>query len=276
MTMKTYLLASEAPDITLRSWNVEPTVLLGLALVVGLYAGALYRNQQLRLPDPLEWWRPLCFLAGLAAIFVALASPLDLGADSYLLTLHMAQHALLGTLAPPLLVLGIPPFIARNLSTLPVLNRVLLLAHPIPAGMLFVANMWFWHIPPIYNVTTDYLVAHIAMHLSFVAAGLLFWWPLVQEWPREVRMSRGMKLVYLLATGHPMALLAALFFGTPTVLYDHYETTRNLWGISPIEDQQYAGLIMGALGESAGFIAFSYLFLKLMAEDDEPTVPAPA
>ena len=256
----------EAPDLTLGSWSFEPTSLLLIALAAGLYGGALVRQRTF---EPIEWWRPLCFASGLAVIFIALSSPLDLGADEYLLSLHMVQHALLGTIAPPLLILGVTPWMARTLSQTPGVGRAMLLTHPVPAGILFVFNMWFWHIPPIYNEAVDVLAVHIVMHIAFITTGLLYWWPVIQRWPAQIRMSTGVKIAYLVLTGHPMVLLAALFFATPDALYPHYEGTRQLWGLSPLEDQQLAGLVMGALGETAGFIAFTYFFLKLWDEEQE-------
>lgn len=262
-------------ELTWSSWSFEPTVVLGLALVAGLYAGDLLRRRRINSEPATDWWRPLCFAAGLAVVFVALSSPLDLGADSYLLMLHMSQHALLGTVAPPLLLLGLSPRLVRRLASTFPLDRLLLLAHPLSAGFLFIANMWFWHIPVIYDTAIDNLALHVTMHLAFIGTGLLFWWPVIHEWPEQIRVSRPGKMIYLLVTGFPMGLLAVFFFASPDVLYDHYETTPGLWGISPLADQQIAGLIMGAFGETASFIAFSYLFLRLMEEGDaDTTVPA--
>ena len=253
-----------AEDLTWSSWSFEPTVLLGIALVAGGYT-ALFRRC-VDEGDVVPWWRPAAFTAGIMVLFLALSSPLDLAADSYLLLMHMAQHALLATVAPPLLILGLTPGMARTFSGLPVVRWLLMAAFPLAAAFLFIANMWFWHIPPIYDAALDILAVHVVMHICFIATGLLFWWPVIQDWPPIVRMPIAGKMLYLLVTGFPMGLLAALFFASPDVLYSEYETGPSLWGISPLTDQQVAGLVMGIVGETASFIAFTYLFLRLMEE----------
>lgn len=253
-----------AEDLRWSSWSFEPTALLGIALAAGVYSGALIRFR--RGAEAIAWWRPAAFVAGLLTLFLALSSPLDLAADSYLLLMHMAQHALLATVAPPLLILGLTPGMARGLSGLPILRWLLAAAFPLAAAFIFIANMWFWHIPPVYETALDYLAVHVVMHFCFIASGLLFWWPVIQDWPPMVRLPIAGKMVYLLVTGFPMGLLAALFFASPDVLYSNYETGPGLWGISPLTDQQVAGLVMGVVGETASFIAFTYLFLRLMEE----------
>jgi putative membrane protein len=253
-----------AEDLRWSSWSFEPTALAGIALAAGLYVGAL--NHQRRTGAAIEWWRPAAFGAGLSILFLALSSPLDLAADDYLLLMHMAQHALLATVVPPLLILGLTPGMAQSFSRLPLVNLVLLAAFPLVAAFLFIANMWFWHIPAIYEAALDNLGIHVLMHVCFIGTGLLFWWPVIQDWPPVVRLPIAGKMVYLLVTGFPMGLLALLFFASTDVLYDSYESGPGLWGISPLTDQQVAGLIMGVVGETASFIAFTYLFLRLMEE----------
>ncbi|MPZ22694.1 MAG: hypothetical protein GEU28_03945 [Dehalococcoidia bacterium] len=257
-------------DLSWSAWTFEPTVLFGVALAGGLYTGGVFATRQRGDGERLVWWRPLSFVAGLAAVLVALTSPIDRGADTYLLLLHMVQHALLATIAPPLLILGIGPQQARRLSELPGIGRLLLLAHPLVAILLFVVNMWFWHAPPVYGAALDNLWLHVVMHLAFFVSGLLFWWPLLQEWPAAIRMSLPARLLYLVVSGFPMGLLAVFLFASPDVLYAHYETAPRLWGISPMADQQVAGLVMGGLGETASFVAFTYFFARLMAESDSP------
>lgn len=253
-----------AEDLRWSSWSFEPTALAAIALAAGLYAGAW--NRQRQAGESIPWWRPVAFATGLLTLFLALSSPLDLAADDYLLLMHMAQHALVATVAPPLLILGLTPGMAEALSRLPVVRWLLAAAFPLAAAFLFIANMWFWHIPPIYEAALDNLAVHVLMHICFIATGLLFWWPVIQDWPALVRLPIAGKMVYLLVTGFPMGLLALLFFASPDVLYESYESGPGLWGISPLTDQQVAGLIMGVVGETASFIAFTYLFVRLMEE----------
>jgi cytochrome c oxidase assembly factor CtaG len=156
------------------------------------------------------------------------------------------------------------------------INRIArTVTHPVFAGTLFIINMWFWHVPPVYGAALDHLAIHITMHLAFIATGILFWWPVVQPTPVTGRHGEGARLLYLFATGMPMGLLALLFFASSGVIYEHYETVDRLWGISATDDQQIAGLVMGALGEAASFAGITILFFRFLDHEDE-AVAAPA
>jgi putative membrane protein len=253
--------------VTWNSWHLEPSVLGGLLAVLGLYGYALTFEEE-RLP----WWRPLLFVLGSLVIAIALVSPLDAGADR-LLSLHMLQHVLLTTVGPPLVLLGLPPTGLRRLFAHPLLSRPLAaVTMPVVAAILFSTNMWIWHVPPAYEAALNHLEVHIGMHIAFMASGFIFWWPVIPALP-ERRISDGARLLYLFVTGFPMAILALLLLSSATVIYKYYEAPPYLWGISPITDQQVAGLIMGALGEAASFIAVSLIFLRFIDREEPAEAP---
>jgi putative membrane protein len=244
------------------AWHLEPSVVGGALIVIGLYAYAL------TLEPKVEWRRVLLFATGAAVMFVALASPLDVGADRSL-ALHMLQHVLLTTIGPPLVILGLPREAVRRLLRLPAFDSAAwLLTAPLIAAVVFIVNMWLWHLPPVYEAALDYLGVHIAMHLAFMATGLLFWWPVIEPLPEKARTGEGGKLLYLFVTGFPMGLLALLLVSSGTVVYDHYEAAQPVWGMSALIDQQIAGIIMGGLGELASFAALSLIFLRFLDRDE--------
>lgn len=220
-------------------------------------------------------WRAACFFAGVLTIFLALTSPLDAGANR-LLSLHMLQHVFLTTIGPPLLLLGLTPALLEPLLRPGLTSRLAaLVTHPVFAGTLFIVNMWFWHVPPVYDAALSRLPLHITMHLMFMGSGILFWWPVIQPSPRTGRLGEGARLLYLFATGMPMGLLALLFFASNGVIYDHYEKLQPLWGLSQMDDQQIAGLVMGALGEAASFTAITLLFFRFL-DREEAAAPVAA
>ena len=252
------------------AWHLEPSVVAGAFIALSFY---VYGASLLKLAIPP--WRAACYFAGVAIIFLALTSPLDTAADR-LLSMHMLQHVALTTLGPPLLLLGLTPGLLEPLLRPALIRRVASkVTHPVFAGTLFIVNMWFWHVPPIYGAALDHLPVHIAMHIAFMGSGILFWWPVVQPSPLTGRMGEGARLLYLFATGMPMGLQALLLFASNGVIYDYYETARPLWGISPKDDQQVAGLIMGALGEAASFTAITLLFFRFLDHEGE-AAPAAA
>jgi putative membrane protein len=251
------------------AWHLEPTVIAGALVVLGLYVYRLPRA------GPVAWFRPLAFGFGALAMFLALASPLDAGADR-LLSLHMLQHVVLTSIGPPLVLLGLPPGMLQPLLRLRPLRWLLArLTMPFVAAALFIVNMWFWHAPPVYEAALTNLELHVAMHIAFMATGLLFWWPVVQPLPELGRIGEGARLLYLFVSGFPMGVLALLLLSSGKVVYDYYETAPGLWGISPIADQQVAGVIMGALGELASFLAITFLFFRFLDRDEAEAAPRP-
>jgi putative membrane protein len=259
-------------EVSWAAWHLEPTVIAGLFIVTGAYLYGLRFAG-----DGLQWWRPLSFFAGCAIIFLALVSPLDVASDR-LLSMHMLQHVALTTVGPPLVLLGLPPETLRRL--LPSGGRLFrvagLITTPFIAAAVFIVNMWVWHIPPVYELALQHLSVHVVMHIAFLATGLLFWWPIVSPHPGLSPATGATRLVYLFATGFPMAVLALLLVSSQTVIYDFYENQPSrLWGVSPMADQQVAGIIMGSLGEAASFIAFSLIFLRYFLSDEPDASGAP-
>jgi len=245
------------------AWDLKPTV-VGLAFVVlMLYASAVLRDEA-----PLDWRRLGAFLAGWGVMVLALVSPLDAAAHR-LLALHMLQHVLLTTIGPPLVLLGLSPGMLRPLlGGVRAGGAARLVTSPAFAGTLFIANMWLWHVPWFYGAALDTLSVHVVMHVAFMATGLLFWWPVVRPLPELARTSEVVLILYLIAVGLPMGLISLLFFASGSPVYDYYDTGERLWGVSPLIDQQIAGLVMGALGEAAAFVAVTVLFFRFLDREE--------
>lgn len=247
------------------SWNFEPTVVSGAFIILTFYAYFAVRQE-----GGVNWARALSFYTGSVIMLMGLVSPLHAGADR-LLSFHMLQHVLLTTIGPPLVVLGLTYQMLEPLRRPGLLSEAArVLSNPVVAAMIFTVNMWFWHVPPLYQLAIDRDTVHATMHIAFMGVGILYWWPVLQATP--TKLSEGGRLMYLFVTGMPMGFLALLLIATNSVIYPHYDTTERLLGLSPIEDQQIAGVIMGALGEFAGFIAITLLFFRYIDHEgqDEP------
>jgi putative membrane protein len=242
------------PEVLWRSWNFDPLVLLPLFVSVWLYGRGV-----LRLWARAGWGRRvtyphvLSFALGATALIVALVSPVDPLGET-LLSAHMAQHALLVAVAPPLLLLGKPgvafawalPASRRRgflLSTgwrrLAGLGEAL--SRPLPAAVLHGLTLWFWHAPAAFDAAVANSGVHALEHVSFFGTALLFWRALL-----NARSSRraGLALGPAFATLIHGGLLGALLTMAPYPLYWSYRDYAELWGLSPLEDQQLAGLLM--------------------------------
>jgi NTE family protein len=172
------------------SWTLAPGP-IALAAVLGvLYVRRWGRVRRAPGARTAGAGRLLAFAAGLTVLLLALVSPLDRLGEQ-LFAMHMVQHVLILDLVPILLMLGLTKTLLR-----PVTRRVQVLeqragflAHPAFAVVLYVATMAFWHIPAMYDLALENATVHVVEHLTFLNAGLLYWWHLLS--PIRGRISIG-------------------------------------------------------------------------------------
>ncbi len=254
----------------LTAWNWQPSIIVGTIAIICLY---LYAVGPLRvkyhLADEVKTSQVISFLLGVNIIFWTLFTPLDKLADDYLFSAHMVLHLLLSFAGAPLMVLGIPDWLITPLLR----NRAILrigkfVTMPVLTGVLFNANLWLWHAPPLYNAMIVNLPLHIVSHLLFITTGVLFWWPVLSPMKEGLPpLSIGKKMAYLFFSDMPMVLLGAgLTFVPP--LYTRYIYAPRLWGLSPATDQQLAGLLMWIPGSIFFIVVVSILFLQWMQAQD--------
>ena len=246
-----------APHDLWRTWNLAPVLLAGLAAAGGLYAAGLARLWRAAgVGRGVPRWRAACYGGGLVVVALALVSPLDALAEAVFWG-HMVQHLLLILIAAPLLVLGAPLIPLLWLLNAPTRQRLgawwhrrrgvaalaALLTTPLLAWGLHIGAIWAWHLPAIYQAALADERVHALEHLSFLGTALLFWWVVLQPAGRR-RMSHGMGLLYVVTAGMQGGLLGALltFAGKP--FYPAQSAGAAAWGLTPLADQQLAGLIM--------------------------------
>ena len=253
----------------LTAWNWEPSIVIGTALLVGLYLygiGPLRRKYHLA--DEVKRGQVVTFLLGVFIMFLALVSPLDELGDSYLFSAHMVQHLFITLVGPPLLLIGTPGWLLQPLLR----NRVVFLiarvfTFPALAFFLYNADFWLWHAPPLYNATLENQGIHILEHVTFIVFGILNWWPIFSPSEELPRLSLGGQVLYIFLAGMPtVALGAGLTFFPP--LYAPYLAAPRIWGLSAAVDQQLGGLIMWIPGNIFYIVIISILFISWMQEQD--------
>ena len=277
----------EVAHLSLGDWSWEPTVVLGIVAAAAAYAIA-WRRGVLGDDDDVRAWvgtpRTRCwfFGAGLLVGFIALLSPLDTGGDLYLFSLHMVQHLLLMMVAPPLCILGLVGMRPLRPSPPGRLRRLwALLLNPWSATVVFSAVLLVWHIPALYDATLTTEPIHVFEHLSFIAVGVLFWWPIIDPMRgRDQRRWVGTfaKIAMLVSSGVPPTVLGLLFTVAPRAFYDFYARAPRLWGMTPVIDQQIAGVVMFGAGNLIYFAAVVAVFWRVFgdpARDEEEAQHAP-
>jgi putative membrane protein len=244
------------PQATLGSWS--PPVFLSLAVVaVSLVYLRGWRHLHLPSPQVIPAWRAVSFILGLFSIWVAIASPLA-ALDEQLLTIHMLQHLLLMTIAPALVLLGAPVmplmhglprrFVRSILGPLfrstPMQRLGRLFSQPAFCWIAAAAALVGWHIPAAFTLALRSESWHVLEHASFLCAGFLFWWPVVQPWPSVPVWSRWSLPLYLFLATLPCDILSGFLVFSDRVVYPVYFSALHRFGMSVLEDQQRAGALM--------------------------------
>jgi putative membrane protein len=239
-------------------------------------------------------WREASFYLGVATVFVALEPPFDNWADTSF-ALHMAQHVLLISVAPPLLVLGRPwprmwmPLpgrarrgVARSLArcrwSAPLRLAARTLTKPPVAVALLAAALGLWHIPSIYDAAAGNEGLHLLEHTCFFAAALLYWGPLLEAPPVRARIDHLRRAGWFAAGAVPGWILAIVIAYASHPLYPYYATLgHRAFGLSPIADQQIGAGVMWVPGGLAFFVAFIvYVYRWLEPKvSDTPTAVEP-
>ena len=240
----------------LLAWQADPVFLALLAGSAALYLLGVRRVAELHPRNPWRPGRTRAFLAGLAALAAALLSPVATY-DGTLFSVHMVQHLLLTMVAAPLLVLGTPVSllvravgrrghrkVMRVLHSAP----VRLLTHPLIAWLGFAAVMWGTHFSGIYQAALESEAVHVAEHLLYLVAAVLFWWPAIGLDPSRWRMPHPLRVGYLFMQGPVNTFLALAIYSSGRVLYPHYASGRT-WGPTPLDDQHLGGAIMWIVGD---------------------------
>jgi putative membrane protein len=242
--------------------NLEPArsktmfVTLILIAIALFYLWGWYRLRN-TLPNVLSMWRAAAFLCGLLSLWTAVASPLA-ALDHHLLTAHMAQHLLLMTVSAPLILLGAPAvtllhglpqrFVREALGPFlrypPVNWFGRTITHPVFCWLAAVAAVIGWHVPALFELGMRSMRWHAFEHACFFAAGLLFWWPVIQPWPSVARWPRWGVPLYLFLATLPCDALSAFLTFCGRVVYPHYLSAHGMFDISPLPDQELAGALM--------------------------------
>ena len=264
----------------LTPWSFEPGVVLGLGLascIYGIGITRLYREAGRE--RVLNRWHLAAFVAGMLILFLALCSPLDAIADQ-LFSAHMLQHILLMMVVPPLLVWSrpavafvwafTPPWRKRigrawSVSGLDRASKVLM--HPFVVFVLFCGAFIFWHLPRPYAWGLENEFVHVLEHLSFLLSALAFW-TIILEPSGHRRLDYAATLLYLVVTVIVSDMPGALMVLAPRPLYPIHAEGAAAWGMSLMQDQQLAGLIMWIPAGAIYIATAMWLFVRLLEESE--------
>jgi cytochrome c oxidase assembly factor CtaG len=231
---------------TFDPWIVAPLLAVGLCYALG--ARALRRRR--RTGGAVRAWQAVLFGAGWVTLAGALVSPLHwLG--EHLFTFHMIEHEIVMAVSAPLLIAARPigtmlwalprharAAAGRLLRGRPIVNAWEWLSAGGNATVLHGIAIWAWHAPVLFDAAVTSVAMHRLQHLSFLLTAMLFWWSVFY------RSNPGAAAWHLFVTMMHTGILGALMALAPRVLYQAQTATAAEWGLTPLQDQQLAGLIM--------------------------------
>ena len=255
------------------SWPFDPTVYAGLLALCALYAWLA------RSAGGAGLRQPVYFALGIGLMWLALETPIDTAGDRYLDSVHMLQHVLLGFVAPPLLLLGLTPRMVDRLVAVPGIRGI---TEPVQAQIFAGLVMIGWHLPPLYDATLASESLHVFEHLTFIAAGLALYWPMLEATSAgsRWRMSPGAKLLYMLVATLPQDGVALALIFSRVVFYAYYaHAPRLVPGLTPIIDQTVAGALLMVLGKATMAVAALAVYFRWFGDDrraDQAVEPGPA
>jgi putative membrane protein len=228
-------------------------------------------------PDCVQAWRAGAFIVGLFLIWLAIASPLS-PLDHEMLTAHMVQHLLLMTFAAPLILLGKPvktliygiphrlePVTDRSFQSTGLHQVWSALTHPVICWLGAASTLVAWHIPALFVLGLRSQMWHGIEQASFLATGLLFWWPVVQPSPTSLKWPESSILLYLFLATLPCDILSGFLVFCDRVVYPVYFSSSQPFDLSALEDQQCAGALMWTCVTIVYLIAGAIVTARLLS-----------
>jgi len=275
-------------DIVLLSWGWRFEVILSLGLFVALHLAGRWRLRRRGGTKLVATWRTVAYLAGISIVGIALMSPIDALASQYFY-MHMIQHLLLVMIAPPLLWIanpmpvamwGLPAALRREVGGwlkpgATVRRAIRSLTTPGLTWIYFVVVLVGWHDPGAYDAALESDLVHDLEHITFFVTAMLFWWHLIGAAPHIHKpLSRGMRVAYSLSVVPPNMLTGVAISFATRPLYSFYAGIARGGGLTIMQDQMLAGVIMWIPGTMMYMLA-ALVFLAQILGDEERKEPLP-
>jgi putative membrane protein len=204
-------------------------------------------------------------LVGFAVAFVvgAQVSPLAHWADTRSFAAHMAQHLLIGDLAPLALAVAFAgAAFGRTLS-------------PVLTFAAWVTNLAAWHVPVVYEAALHHVGVHALQHVALFVAGLALWSPVFALTRTPLWFGDEVRLGYLLLTMFIGVVLGAIFLWWPHVIYSTYAHAHGLAGLSPHGDQRAGGGLMLLEGSVVTITVAGWIVWRIFRRAEPNASPSP-
>ncbi len=272
----------------LQPWEFSPAVVVFCLLASGVYLRGWRRCRHTE--HAVGYWPLLSYLTGIVIIYLVMQTRFDY-LSQHMLWIHRLQHLVLHHLGPFLMMLGAPwnvlpqgipaRFSASVLMPLwrsvPIQMLYRLLQNVLVAPLLFVGLIYFWLQPGVHFDAMLSASRYQLMNWSMLIDALLFWWLILDFRPRHVagRLGYGTRIVILTLIVPPQVLIGAHMALAKVSLYPVYNVCGRAWPISPLVDQQIAGLITWIPASMMSVIGVLLVLRHWISAEREASLPAP-
>lgn len=255
--------------MNLPAWHPHLEVWILVGTLAGAYLYAIRRigPHLAKGGQPVAGWQIASFLAGLAALWAVSDWPVHDLADSASFGIHSLEHLVQGLIVPPLLLMGTPGWLAREIIPARLLPVVRAVTRPLPAFLAFNALMLAFHWPVVVTAMLRSEPFHLAAHAAMVVAGLVMWMPVLSPLREVPRLSPPLQCVYLFAQSILPTIPASFLTFAEAPIYRVYVDLQPVFGFSVLEDQQVAGLLMKIGGGLVLWTAIAIVFFRWWAEE---------
>jgi cytochrome c oxidase assembly factor CtaG len=247
------------------TWSFEP-----LQVIPTVVAALLYwrRTRTLaREGRPVPGWRQGLFWTGIGLVVIALNSPVDAIGEHNFFFMHMTQHVIIGDLAPLCFMCGLTGQMLRPILAYKPVERLRILTHPFVALPVWAVNLYFWHVPYLYDAALHHDSVHALEHFMFFTCGCIMWEPVVETLPGPAWFGTGWKVGYLFAVRLVETVLGNVFIWSSSAFYSTYRHTPE-WGITPVHDLNLGGVVMMGEGSVVTLALLVWLFLRMASEGE--------
>lgn len=250
-------------------WEFPWWVVLSLSIMVASYLwGVRVLHKR---GDRWSGWRTASFLFGQGLVAYSIFSFLGVY-DTVLFWTHMIQHMVLNMIAPVFLVASAPVTLA--LRTLPhgardALLKVLhsnvakVLLFPGLTLGLMISLQFMLYLTDWYDLTLRNSFHHDFLHIYMVVIGCLFFMPLLSPDPHPYRIPYPLRIVMFILPMPFHAWIGVIILGSKKLIAEEwYLAFERNWGLSPLDDQTWAGALMWATGDLTMFAGMIVIFVK--------------
>jgi putative membrane protein len=202
--------------------------------------------------------RTTLFTIGMALLLLASDWPMHDLSEQRLYAMHMVQHMVYTLVAAPLVVAGVPAWLWRRLLAPRAVGSAFgFLTRPVVALVAFNGLLLLTHWPEVVQASVRSEWAHFGIHALILGSAVVMWWPILSPLPERPALTPPAQMLYLFLQSLAPTIPASFLTFGQTLLYPVYAEFPRLWGLSPLEDQLIAGLIMKIVGGLIlwGFIA---------------------